>query len=78
MNEAIKAPRLHLENNRLDVEPGYDAEVAKRLAPRGGSAQIWSEQSLFFGGVHGVERTGQAGELTGTGDQRRSGIALAV
>ena len=78
LNEAIKAPRLHLENNRLDVEPGHDAEIAKRLAPRGGSAQIWSDRSLFFGGVHGVELTGQAGELVGAGDPRRNGVAKTV
>ena len=71
-HDAIKSPRVYLENGKLDVEPGFslsnnhkipDCEIAR-----------FSEQDMYFGGVHTV--TYYRGKLGGAGDKRRSGVLL--
>ncbi|MEM6932049.1 MAG: gamma-glutamyltransferase [Pseudomonadota bacterium] len=76
LEEAINAPRLHVEGARLDYERAgttEEAENALRAAFPG--AVAWPERSMFFGGVHGVMRT-PTGDVFGSGDARRAGVAL--
>ncbi len=77
LDQAIAAPRMHLENGKLDAEPGYDADAVASFAPKDGSANLWAEPSLFFGGVHAAESSGD-GAMAGAGDHRRSGVTLTV
>jgi gamma-glutamyltranspeptidase/glutathione hydrolase len=74
LQAAVDAPRLHVEGDLLSVEPGLpDAAVSTLLGdwPR---QQVWDTRSLFFGGVHAVQRDG--GRLSGAGDPRRGGTSL--
>ncbi len=60
---AVTAPRLHLEDGAVDVEPGLDADGAK----------AWPAPSLYFGGVHLAVRAAD-GTVAGSGDPRRDGV----
>ena len=70
--EAVDAPRVHWENGVVYAEPGIDTsglegrEVARFRAP-----------NLFFGGAQCVVRDAD-GTLTGAGDPRRGGVAVAA
>ncbi|CTQ55844.1 Gamma-glutamyltranspeptidase precursor [Roseibium album] len=77
LEEAVRAPRLHVENGHLDAEaPGADSEISqlKDLFP---DHRIWPEKNMFFGGVHAV-RTDGSGRFTSVGDARREGVAVIV
>jgi gamma-glutamyltranspeptidase / glutathione hydrolase len=75
--EAVARPRIHLEDARVDAEPGVDEDALAQLESRGYEVQHWRERNLFFGGVQAVARDPQTGELSGGGDPRRGG-ATAV
>lgn len=78
LEDAIRAPRLHVEEGHLDVEPGFDPEFLQRAFE---DHRIWEEPSMFFGGVHGVERRVKADgrvSLEGAGDERRDGVFVRV
>ncbi len=75
--EAIAQPRIHGERNTLDIEDvGNQADV-KALEGVFDKTNLWNEQSLYFGGVHGVERMPN-GRFTGAGDPRREGAFVVV
>jgi gamma-glutamyltranspeptidase/glutathione hydrolase len=76
--EAVSAPRLHVEEGQVDAEPGVDAAALERLEQTGWAVRRWSELNLFFGGVQAVARNPDTGELTGGGDPRRGGVAREV
>jgi len=78
LEDAIRAPRLHVEEGHLDVEPGDDPEPLQRAFE---DHRIWGERSMFFGGTHGVERRVNADgrvSLEGAGDERRDGVFVRV
>ena len=52
--DAVDAPRLHVEDDLVDAEPGVDAEALEAL--RGGrlAPAPLSERNLYFGGVQVV------------------------
>lgn len=73
--DAVAAPRLHVHDGLLDIEPGHPpgaVEALRRLWPE---ARAWAEGSMYFGGVHAVMRDARGG-AEGAGDPRRSGTAL--
>jgi gamma-glutamyltranspeptidase/glutathione hydrolase len=72
--EAVSAPRLHVEEGQVDAEPGVDPAALDLLDQAGWTVRRWSELNLFFGGVQAVARNPQTGELTGGGDPRRGGV----
>jgi gamma-glutamyltranspeptidase / glutathione hydrolase len=77
LEEAVRAPRLHVENGHLDVEaPGADGRISqlKDLFP---DHRIWPEKNMFFGGVHAV-RSDASGRFSSVGDDRREGVAVIV
>jgi gamma-glutamyltranspeptidase/glutathione hydrolase len=76
--EAVSRPRLHVEANEIDAEPGIDEEALARLEAADWTVRRWSEQNLFFGGVQAVARNPGTGELSGGGDPRRGGSATVV
>ena len=69
--DAVDRPRLHVEGDVVEAEPGVDDCALTRLEARGYRVRRWRESNLFFGGVQAVARTD--GELSGGGDPRRGG-----
>jgi len=76
--DAVSAPRLHVEEGQVDAEPGVDGAALDRLEQTGWTVRRWSELNLFFGGVQAVARNPDTGRLTGGGDPRRGGVATVV
>jgi len=74
--EAVTRPRLHVEGDVVEAEPGIDPDALDRLEAKGWTVRRWAEQNLFFGGVQAVANAG--GRLTGGGDPRRGGVAMLV
>jgi len=76
--EAVSAPRIHVEEGQVDAEPGVDGAALDLLEQAGWTVRRWSELNLFFGGVQAVARNPDTGRLTGGGDPRRGGVATVV
>lgn len=76
LKEAIQFPRIHWELGTLNWEPGWDETtiqtVLSRALPEEEQSTAWSDQNMFFGGVHAVQK-GEDGSFTGAGDPRRCG-----
>ena len=73
--EAVAHPRIHWEAQKLDLEPSPVADILTQLHfDDGTQISLWTEQNMFFGGVHGVVPSAE-GPLKGVGDLRRSGAA---
>jgi gamma-glutamyltranspeptidase / glutathione hydrolase len=73
--EAVEAPRLHFEDGVVYTEPGIDVDA---LRAAGREVSPFRAPNLFFGGVQAVERDPRTGALTGAGDPRRGGVAIAA
>ena len=72
LQEAIDAPRLHLEPGTLHVEGGIDPELIPDPARYAPNSRFWPDRSLFFGGVHlAAWEPGGRGEAAA--DRRRGG-----
>jgi len=76
--EAVDAPRLHVEEELVDAEPGVDPSALDSLRGAGWRVRQFSERNLYFGGVQAVARDPDTGELSGGGDPRRGGVAVTV
>ena len=70
---AISAPRLHVSDAGIDVEPGLSADLMAALP----GARVWPTLDLFFGGVHAVTRD-PSGRVTAVADTRRGGAVAVV
>ncbi len=75
--DAVEAPRLHHERDRVDIEPGFPEAAIRAAAAEAMEHSVWPDRNLFFGGVHAVHRTGHGG-LAGHGDPRRGGHAAVA
>jgi len=75
--DAIEAARLHFEAGVVQAEPGVDESGLDALEEGGTAVVRWDHKNLFFGGVQAVARDPAAGELSGAGDPRRGGAAVA-
>lgn len=72
LQQAVEAPRFHLEGDVLSIERGDRAlgeETEAWLGAAFPDARRWSGRSLYFGGVHAVADNDQAA------DPRRMGSA---
>jgi gamma-glutamyltranspeptidase/glutathione hydrolase len=76
--EAVARPRIHVEGEEVEAEPGIDTDALDRLEQAGWTVRRWAERNLYFGGVQAVARNFETGELTGGGDPRRGGVAALV
>jgi gamma-glutamyltranspeptidase/glutathione hydrolase len=74
-HDAVVAPRVHFEDGLVYAEPGDGRE---ELRAAGRDLVAFRSLNLFFGGVQAVERDPATGELSGAGDPRRGGVAVAV
>jgi gamma-glutamyltranspeptidase/glutathione hydrolase len=72
---AVEAPRLHFEDGVVYAEPGIDVAG---LEGEGRTLAPFRALNLFFGGVQAVECDRITGRLTGAGDPRRGGAAVAA
>ena len=70
VDEAVRAPRVHIEEGVVYAEPGVDTH---ELENTGHTIARFRDVNLFFGGVHAVARDFATGELSGGGDPRRGG-----
>ncbi|MGD1983856.1 MAG: gamma-glutamyltransferase [Chromatiaceae bacterium] len=71
-DQAVAAPRVHVERGRLDIEPGFSAESLAALTRSYPDHRLWSDHNLYFGGTHTVCWDGR--RFTGAGDPRRGGV----
>jgi gamma-glutamyltranspeptidase/glutathione hydrolase len=76
VDEAIDAPRIHVDGDTLHVEGGWP-EDAVRALPGSWDVVRWGDRNLFFGGVSAVERR-RDGSLAAAGDPRRGGAGVVV
>jgi gamma-glutamyltranspeptidase / glutathione hydrolase len=74
---AVDAPRIHVEGDLIDAEPGIDRGALDWLAENGWTLREWQERNLYFGGVQAVVKD-RGGALTAGGDPRRGGAIELV
>jgi len=72
VREAVEAPRVHFEDGVVFAEPG----IALGHVHEGARVVRFGSLNLFFGGVQAALRAG--GQVTGAGDPRRGGVAVAA
>ena len=69
VEEAVDAPRVHLDAGVVHVEPGIELERENLVR--------FGRRNLYFGGVSAVELRGD-GALAAAGDPRRGGAGVVV
>ena len=77
VDEAIAAPRVHVDGHHVHCEGGHDPQVLDRLEALGYDVVRWRRRNLFFGGAAAVEVLPD-GSLAAAGDPRRGGAGLVV
>jgi gamma-glutamyltranspeptidase/glutathione hydrolase len=73
--DAIRAPRMHLEGQRLAIEhphSAWPASVDRWLDRHAPDARRWPEPNLYFGGIHAVA------DHDAAADARRGGVARSL
>lgn len=76
LEKAVNAPRVHLDEQVLQCEAGYDAAAVAHLEASGYPVNRWTARSIYFGGAHSV--TASAAGLTAAGDDRRGGATAHI
>jgi gamma-glutamyltranspeptidase / glutathione hydrolase len=74
VEDAVEAPRLHVENDVVHCE---DAAVADEFEAAGRTVVRFKRRNLFFGGVSAVE-VREDGSLAAAGDPRRGGAGVVA
>ena len=77
VDEAINAPRVHLDDGHVHCEGGVDPAVPDELERRGYEVVRWRRRNLYFGGAAAVELRPD-GTLAAAGDPRRGGHGIVV
>jgi len=77
VDDAVAAPRIHLEEPSVHCEGGADAAELDRLSGWGYEVVRWRRRNLYFGGAAGVELRPD-GRLAAAGDPRRGGHGIVV
>ncbi|MDO8435592.1 MAG: gamma-glutamyltransferase [bacterium] len=72
VKQAVEVSRIHWERGKFDMEAGHDPQAIEQLRFKKIAVNAWDKKSMFFGGVHTVERA-HDGSLAGAGDPRRFG-----
>lgn len=77
IEEAVLAPRMHMEGDSLEMEGGFDLDEIEAL-PRheAYSVRSWTDRNMFFGGVHAIALEGD--RPLGAADTRRDGAVISV
>lgn len=77
VEQAMEAPRIHLDEGVLQLEGGIDAEVAAELKAAGYAVNLWARRNLYFGGASAVAIRPD-GTLEAAGDPRRGGAGVVM
>jgi gamma-glutamyltranspeptidase / glutathione hydrolase len=77
VGEAIERPRLHVDDQVVHVEGGWDDSVASGLVEAGWEVVPWAARNLFFGGTSAVELL-HGERAAAAGDPRRGGHGSVV
>ncbi len=72
LTTAVDAPRIHVVDDVVQVEPGFGAAAVDHLAADR-AVNVWSVTDLYFGGVHAVATDGDH-----AADRRRGGRSARV
>jgi gamma-glutamyltranspeptidase/glutathione hydrolase len=75
--QAIEAPRVHLDEDVLQLEAGTSRDAAAKLEEAGYEVKLWADRNLYFGGAAAVA-VGPDGTLEAAGDPRRGGAGVVV
>ena len=75
--DAVSRPRLHAAARIVQLEPGFDADVARTLEAAGYDVRVWPQQHHYFGGVSAVARTGR-GRRSATKRGRRDAASALI
>jgi len=74
--QAVEAPRIHFENNFLNVESGIENYPVSNFGSSVEDIKYWNNKNLYFGGAHCVAK--HENNFEGAGDPRRGGISVIV
>ena len=77
LEEAVRAPRIHVEDGLLSLEPGFSEGALEALRGDHPRHEQFPTLNMFFGGAH-VAMAGPDGDFQGAGDPRRGGVSLVV
>ena len=72
LQQAVDAPRLYLDGDCLQLEPGIDDSAVTALKKKI-PVNVWQQKDVYFGGVHAV-----IPGIEGAGDPRRGGSVVTV
>ena len=81
VQDAVDAPRIHVEGDLLSIEGGVSPLSDEALAAAFPNVERWPDKNLFFGGVHvaGVrQNAGGKREFVAVGDARRGGEGVVL
>lgn len=76
IRQAVQSPRVHFENNFLNIEKGLPEKTVDLLKNNYPDHKIWERGNLFFGGVNVV--SGNSRQFSGFGDPRRGGVSIIL
>ena len=76
LHSAIEAPRIHYENQLVNLEEGALIKDQPFELDENEMLKLWKEKNLFFGGVHAVRSVDN--KFEGKGDPRRGGVSIIV
>jgi gamma-glutamyltranspeptidase / glutathione hydrolase len=77
VEDAISAPRVHVDDGHVHCEGGADQKQLDRLEALGYELIRWRRRNLYFGGAAAVE-VREDGTLHAAGDPRRGGHGIVV
>ncbi|XKH55545.1 gamma-glutamyltransferase [Citricoccus nitrophenolicus] len=78
LQEAVDAPRFHLQDGVLAVEEEPSPELAELIAARDWELQRTERDQAIFGSVQALEIDYETGQITGARDNRREAdVAIA-
>jgi gamma-glutamyltranspeptidase / glutathione hydrolase len=77
LDEAVNTARVHVEDDVLQCEAGFEETAVSQLEDMGYPVNRWPTRSIYFGGVHSVARD-EDGRLVAAGDDRRGGSTAVV
>ncbi len=72
LQQAIDAPRLYLDGDCLQMEPGF-SEQAVTAVEQKLPVNLWAKKDVYFGGVHAV-----IPGIEGAADPRRGGSVVTI
>lgn len=72
LQQAVDAPRLYLDEDCLQLEPGFSSAAVEAVKKKI-KVNLWDQKDVYFGGVHAVIPGKE-----GAGDPRRGGAVTVV